>query len=585
MSETAPGTRAGSRVGRYLLKRLLGRGPTGEVYEAVDTHKDRTAALKLLAPSLGRDPAFREWLQREALTVGRVQEPHVVPVRDYGELDGEVFIDMPLVRGDDLSALLKRTGVLPPSRAVNIVWQAAAALDAAHAAGMIHRGVKPRNILLTADDFIYLVDFGIAGAPGANAADAEHAGARWKYSAPELFSGGDFGPAVDIYSLACVLYQCLTGSPPYRADSVKMLANAHLTKPIPRPSQAGSTIPPTFDAVIAKGMAKDPRERYTSAAELATAAYQALSAPDQHRTLHIYEASQQATPPLIEQPKPSAPPTAQVPPAEQPKPPVAPAPVPPVTPAPPQRPAEPPVTAADTESAPPPEPAAVPPAPQSSIPRVSTPDDDWFSSPRPMAGYGDPGRRKQLLRLGAALAVVVGLIAWMTNRSGSDELAADTDDTGSVSAASGPASSMSSAEAQARLLKLLPPGYPQDTCTPATPKGGAIAELTCGRNVDVDGPPSATYSLFPDAGALRLAFDNTVHDTTVLICPGRIQSPGAWHRTATPDKPSGMLLCGMRQGSPTLVWTNDANRVLAHLRSEHSAPSLEQLYTWWSSHS
>jgi serine/threonine-protein kinase len=560
MDETASGSRAGSRVGRYLLTRLLGRGPTGAVYEAVDTHKDRTAALKLLAPALGRDPAFREWLQREALTVGRVQEPHVVPVRDYGELDGEVFIDMPLVPGADLSALLKRTGVLPPSRAVNIVWQAASALDAAHAAGVIHRGVKPRNILLTSDDFVYLVDFGIAGAPGANATDAEQAGARWKYSAPELFSGGDFGPAVDVYSLACVLYQCLTGSPPYRADSVTMLANAHLSKPIPRPSQAGSTIPPAFDAVIAMGMAKDPRERFANAAELATAAYQALSAPDQHRTLHMYEVSQQSTPPLIEQSKPSVPPEA--PPA-------------------------PPVTAAEPESAPPLEPSAgtVRPVAQSSVPRISTPDDDWFSSPRPLPGYRNPGRRNQLLGLAAALAVAVGLIAWMTNRSGSEELAADAGDAGTVAAANGPAASMASAEAQARLLKLLPPGYPQDTCTPAAPMGGAVAEVSCGRNIDPGGPPSATYALFPDAGALHLSFDNTVQAATVVICPGRIQSPGAWHRTATPDKPSGMLLCGMRQGSPTLAWTNDANLVLARLHTEHSTPSLEQLYTWWSSHS
>ncbi|GFG69981.1 serine/threonine-protein kinase [Mycolicibacter senuensis] len=618
MGETAPGSRAGSRVGRYLLKRLLGHGPTGEVYEAVDTQKDRPAAVKLLAPALGRDPAFREWLQREALTVGRVQEPHVVPVRDYGELDGEVFIDMPLVHGGDLSALLRRTGVLPPSRAVNIVWQAASALDAAHAAGVIHRGIKPRNILLTGDDFVYLVDFGIAGAPGADAADAEHAGARWKYSAPELFSGGDFGPGVDVYSLACVLYQCLTGSPPYRADSVKMLANAHVSKPIPRPSQAGSTIPSTFDAVIAKGMAKDARERYGSAAELATAAYQALSAPDQHRTLQIYEASQQATPPLIEQPTSSTPPavpSAQPRAAEQPNPPAPASPAGPMPPAPPvsqaaAQPAEAPAPASPTrppttpppttpspatpspatppvppepEPAPAPEPASTPGQP--AIPRIATPDHDWFSSPRRVPAYRDPDKRKKLLRLAAALAVVVGMITWLTNRSGSDDFAADSDLPESAAAASEPASPVSSAEARARLLKLLPRGYPQDACTSTTPMGGAIAEVTCGRNVDVDGPFSATYSLFPNAGTLRLSFDNTVQATNVVTCPGRIQSPGAWHRTATPDKPSGMLLCGTRQGSPTLVWTNDADLMMAALRTEHSTPSLEQFYSWWSSHS
>ncbi|MEO6794447.1 MAG: serine/threonine-protein kinase [Mycobacterium sp.] len=602
MSETGSGSRAGSRVGRYLLKRLLGRGTTGEVYEAVDTQTNRATALKLLSPALGQDPAFREWLQREALTVGRVQEPHVVPVRDYGELDGEVFIDMPLVQGADLSALLKRTGVLPPSRAVNIVWQAASALDAAHGAGVIHRGVKPRNILLTSDDFVYLVDFGIAGAPGASAGDSGNAGARWKYSAPELFSGGDFGPAVDVYSLACVLYQCLTGSPPYRADSVKMLANAHQSKPIPRPSYAGSTIPPTFDAVIAKGMAKDPAERYASAAELATAAYQALSAPDQHRTVHIYEVSQQSTPPLIEQQKANTPPTTptevppvvrpsgQAPPTEPPKPPAVPAEVPLIPPVPPvPQPAAQPARPSEARPAPIPDPVAddrpVPQSPVARISRLSDTEDARFSSPRRQPGYRDPDKRRQWMRFAAALAVVVALITWLTNRSDSDEFAADTDTSGSAAGASQTAAAMSVAEAQARLLKLLPTGYPQDTCRSTTPMGGAVAEVTCGRNVAVDGPPLATYSLFPDVGALHLSFDNTVQTTTVVNCPGRIQSPGAWHRTATPDKPSGMLLCGMRQGSPALAWTNDADLMIGSLRTEHSTPTLEQLYTWWSSHS
>ena len=438
MGETASGSRAGSRVGRYLLIRLLGRGTTGEVYEAVDTQKNRTAALKLLAPALGRTPAFREWLQREALIVGRVQEPHVVPVRDYGELDGDVFIDMPLVPGVDLAAVLKRTGVLPPSRAVNIVWQVASALDAAHAAGVIHRGVKPRNILLTSDDFVYLVDFGIGRRARCRAsADADNAGARWKYSAPELFAGGDFGPSVDVYSLACVLYQCLTGSPPYRADSLKMLANAHQTKPIPRPSQAGSTIPPGFDAVIAKGMAKNPAERYASAAELATAAYQALSAPDQHRTVQIYQASQQATPPLIEPPKPDTPPAApteavSAPPAMRPTAQVPPAEPPPTEP---EVPAVPPSSPPAAEIAAVPEPVApaARPATDPGVPRVSgvsATEDDWFSSPHPTPRYRDPAKRKQLLRLAAALAVLVALTIWMMNRSGSDDFAADTAERG-----------------------------------------------------------------------------------------------------------------------------------------------------------
>lgn len=570
MSETASGSRAGSRVGRYLLKRLLGRGTTGEVYEALDTHRDRTVALKLLSPAFSRNPAFREWLQHEAPLIGRVQEPHVVPVRDYGEVDGQVFIDMPLVPGADLAALLKRTGVLSPPRAVNVVWQAASALDAAHSVGVIHRGVKPRNILVTSDDFVYLVDFGLAGAPGAEAADAQNAGARWKYAAPELFSGTDFGPAVDVYALACVLYQCLTGSPPYRADSLKMLANAHQNKPIPRPSHAGATIPAALDEVVAKGMAKDPAERYASAAELATAAYQALSAPDQHRTLQIYETSQQSTAPLIDEPQPSTPPGGadQTAAAEPP-----------------------PAAAAEVSPAPLREVAPARPSPtpdvsgQSGRPPVSVATDDWSTSSRRGGLRQDPAKRKLLLRIGVALVVAVGLIAWLTSRSGSSDLTAGSDTPQSAAEASQPTTTVSSAEAQARLRKLLPSGYPQASCTSSTPSGGAIAEMTCGRNIDVDGPPAATYALFPDATALRQSFDDTVRATTVVTCPGRIQSPGPWHRTATPDKTAGTLLCGMRQGSPVLVWTNDANLTIGSLRTARSTSTLEQFYSWWSSHS
>ncbi|ORV47055.1 hypothetical protein AWC02_10180 [Mycolicibacter engbaekii] len=579
MDETASGSRAGSRLGPYLLKRLLGRGSTGELYEAFDTRRDRPAALKLLAPALC-GPALREWLQREALVAGRVQEPHVVPVRDYGELDGRVYLDMPLVAGADLAALLKRTGVLSPPRAVNIVWQAASALDAAHSAGVFHRGVRPRNILVTGDDFVYLVDFALAGAPGAEA--AEHASAGWKYAAPELFSGSEFGPAADIYALTCVLYQCLTGTPPYRADNLAALAHAHQTKAIPRPSRAGAAIPEALDEVIAKGMAKEPQARYASAAELATAAYQALSTPDQHQTVQIYESSQQATPPLVGQPEPGTPVAATSEALE------SEASVPSTAPAEPStspdlEAAEPPAPAADAPAADVPEP--VPAAAPAALPRTAT-GDDWLRSPRRLGLPGRLAARPLVLWIAAALVVaIVGLATWMTSRPASDGGGVAGSTSGSATAAGQAPTTASQAEAQDRLFKLLPPGYPQGTCKAVTPSNGAIAEVTCGRNVDVDGPPTATYTLFRDIVALRVSFDDTVQATNVVTCPGRIQSPGAWHRTATPDKTAGTLLCGTRNGSAVLVWTNDANLVIGSLRAERNTPTLEQFYTWWSSHS
>lgn len=157
-------SRAGSMFGPYHLKRLLGRGGMGEVYEAEHTVKEWTVAVKLLSESFSRDPVFRERMKREARTAGRLQEPHVVPVHDYGEIDGQIFLEMRLVEGTDLDSVLKRFGPLTPPRAVAVITQIASALDAAHAAGVMHRDVKPQNILVTADDFAYLVDFGIASA-------------------------------------------------------------------------------------------------------------------------------------------------------------------------------------------------------------------------------------------------------------------------------------------------------------------------------------------------------------------------------------------------------------------------------------
>jgi serine/threonine protein kinase, bacterial len=157
-------SRAGSRFGPYRLLRLLGRGGMGEVYEAEDTRKRRVVALKLISGQFSGDPTFRARMQREADAAGRLTEPHVVPIHDYGEIDGQLYLDMRLIEGTDLSTMLRRTGPMSPPRAVAIVRQIAAALDAAHSAGVTHRDVKPENILVSHDDFAYLVDFGIARA-------------------------------------------------------------------------------------------------------------------------------------------------------------------------------------------------------------------------------------------------------------------------------------------------------------------------------------------------------------------------------------------------------------------------------------
>ncbi|OBF96777.1 serine/threonine protein kinase [Mycobacterium sp. 852014-52450_SCH5900713] len=298
MSETQPGSRIGSRFGPYQLRRLLGRGGMGEVYEAYDTVKDRVVALKLMSEQVSSDDSFRRRMQREARTAGRLQEPHIVPIHDFGEIDGQVFIDMRLIEGRDVGTVLSRSGPLPPPRAVAIVEQVAAALDAAHRTGVIHRDIKPENILLAEGDFAYLVDFGIAAAATDERVTKTGAAiGSWSYMAPERFGNDDPTYRVDIYSLACLLFECLTGTRPFQTTSLSSLMAAHLVEPVPRPSQRNAAVPAAFDEVIARGMAKDPNDRYTTAGDLAKAALHALSAPDQREATELIQHSQHFAPP------------------------------------------------------------------------------------------------------------------------------------------------------------------------------------------------------------------------------------------------------------------------------------------------
>ncbi|OBK12515.1 serine/threonine-protein kinase [Mycobacterium asiaticum] len=276
--------RVGTRFGPYLLRRLIGTGGFGEVYEAEDTAMHRVVALKLLSSSYSHNPAFRERLFREARTAGRLHDPHVVPIHGCGEIDGQLYIDMRLIDGTDLQSTLEREGALAPARAVNIVRQIAAALDAAHAETVIHRDVKPANILLGKDDFACLVDFGLANAATDTKLTSEGTTVgSFAYLAPERLASGVVTPGADIYALTCVLHECLTGSAPYETRTeIPALVAAHLASPPPRPTQQQPGIPVGFDEVIARGMAKEPEDRYRSAGELGAAAQRALSTP-QHQ--------------------------------------------------------------------------------------------------------------------------------------------------------------------------------------------------------------------------------------------------------------------------------------------------------------
>ncbi len=280
MSAPHGDSRLGTRFGPYELRSVIGVGGMGEVYRAYDTVRERMVAIKLLRPEMAADHSFQERFRRESRVAARLQEPHVVPVHDFGEIDGVLYIDMRLVEGASLKEVLRSQGALAPARAVAVIRQVASALDAAHASGLVHRDIKPENVLLTSDDFAYLVDFGIAHGGGeASVTSTGLVVGSSAYMAPERFSGERGGAASDVYSLTCLLYECLTGRAPFEAADLRQVMSAHMFAAPPRPSIMRRGVGRAFDEVIAHGMAKTPGERYPSAGALARAASAAAEDP------------------------------------------------------------------------------------------------------------------------------------------------------------------------------------------------------------------------------------------------------------------------------------------------------------------
>jgi serine/threonine protein kinase len=211
----------GTPFGRYRLIELMGRGGMGEVWRAYDMETQRVVAVKVLSANLASDPTFEQRFRREALAAAGLSDPHVVPIHHFGEIDGRLYVDMRLIDGRDLHAIIAH-GALEPSRAVSIVEQIASALTAAHRIGLVHRDVKPSNILVAEHDFAYLIDFGIARAAGESTITGTgNVIGTWAYMAPERLSTGANDPRGDTYALACVLHECLTGSQPFPGKSIE----------------------------------------------------------------------------------------------------------------------------------------------------------------------------------------------------------------------------------------------------------------------------------------------------------------------------------------------------------------------------
>jgi CHASE2 domain-containing sensor protein/predicted Ser/Thr protein kinase len=266
-------------IAGYRVEEAIGRGGMGVVYRATQLALERSVAIKLIATERAEDPVFRARFQLESRLAASIEHPNVIPVYEAGEDDGLLFIAMRLVDGVDLAQVL-RQGPLEPTRAVRLVEQIAGALDAAHARGLVHRDVKPANVLITSGEpeHVYLTDFGVAKHVGAGAGVTRVD--QWvgslDYVAPEQIKGEAVDGRADVYALAGVLHQCLTGQVPYPRDSAPAKLWAHINAPPPLPSQLLSSLPSALDVVIARGMTKDPAERFPSAGQLANAAARAL---------------------------------------------------------------------------------------------------------------------------------------------------------------------------------------------------------------------------------------------------------------------------------------------------------------------
>ena len=265
----------GDVFGGYRIEAVAGRGGMGVVYRAVQLDLGRPVALKLIAADRAADPDFRERFQRESRMAAAIDHPNVVPVHGAGEEDGQLYLVMRYVRGTDLHALIKRDGPLAPERAAAIVAQVASALDAAHAAGLVHRDVKPANVLLGGselEEHAYLSDFGLTRLLASETQLTETG--QWMgtidFSAPEQLSADRIDARADVYSLGCVLHAALVGTPPFPRSTLPATLLAHMQDPIPRPSERGA--PSGFDRVMARALAKEPEGRYPSAGDLGRAA-------------------------------------------------------------------------------------------------------------------------------------------------------------------------------------------------------------------------------------------------------------------------------------------------------------------------
>jgi serine/threonine protein kinase/CheY-like chemotaxis protein len=272
--------RLGTEIAGYRIEERIGRGGMGVVYRAQHMNLQRRAAIKIIAPEFADTKGFRSRFIREARIAAALQHPNIVTVYDAGQAGDTLYIAMQFIRGSDLSAILLEEGRLRPYRAIDVCRQVASALDAAHGMELIHRDVKPGNVLIEGRR-AYLTDFGLTKRSGGDKTALTQAGelvGTIHYVAPEQIEGGQVDARTDVYSLACLLFHCLVGDVPFSRDTDVAVIYAHLSETPPKPSALRPELPAGLDAVIAKALDKSPDRRFQSCSDLRSAARVVLDA-------------------------------------------------------------------------------------------------------------------------------------------------------------------------------------------------------------------------------------------------------------------------------------------------------------------
>ena len=515
----------GQMFAGYRIIGLLGSGGMGRVYLAQHPRLPRRDALKLLPRDWSADADYRQRFNREADLASTLWHPNIVGVHDRGEDDGQLWISMDYVDGLDAARLVaeRHPGGMPADEVAQIVIAVARALDGAHRRGLLHRDVKPANIMLThldddGEQRILLTDFGLARDVNDDSgfAASDMTLGTVAYCAPEQLQGEDVDGRADQYALAATAFALLTGRPVF-ADSDPAVVVGHQLDS--RPTALADTHPElaALDPVLAVALAKQPEDRFARCSDFARALEERISAT-------------------------VAPPTHAEPYGH----------VAPAGPWPPDR-----LTPDQAEIA------------------------DRFTEPMTVDPrvVGSRSRRvgPAAVAVGvAAVLLVAGAVAWWSWPSSDESSNPSAATTTPVSADS---------PSQRTLRSVLPAGYPAGSCTPVAAPATAAARVQCTANTDAGGPPAANYTLLSDRDSLKDAFDAVVRESRVVNCPGNIQSPGAWRRNATPQKVSGTLVCGFADDVPRLAWTNDDDLLLSSVDGAPSGPNLDQLYVWWASHS